>query len=151
MWNLLKLRAIRSGTLTKPNAVFLALLTELGAAIYPREAEDQLTNKPIGTGPYLLENWEPNNALTLTKFPDYWNPQLPKTDKVILKIIPEPSTMVNSLLTGHVDLIPRLEPDYLHQVENKPDLQIIDSPMNLVQLLAINNSVLPTISECDRP
>lgn len=130
-------------SLTKPNAVFLALLTELGAAVYPREAEDQLTNKPIGTGPYLLENWEPNNSLTLSKFHDYWNPQLPKIDKVILKIIPEPSTMVNSLLTGHVDLVPRLEPDYLHQVENQPNLQIIDSPMNLVQLMAINNSVPP--------
>ncbi|HBI55500.1 MAG TPA: hypothetical protein DDY38_01520, partial [Firmicutes bacterium] len=64
-------------------------------------------------------------------------------EKVTLKIIPEPTTMVNSLLTGHVDLVPRLEPDYLHQVEDQPDLQIIDSPMNLVQLMAINNSVPP--------
>lgn len=130
-------------TLTKSNAVFLALLTELGAAIYPKEAEDQLSNQPLGTGPYILEDWEPNNALTLKKFQDYWNPQLPKIDKVTLKIIPEPTTMVNNLLTGHVDLVPRLEPDYLHQVENNPGLQIIDSPMNLVQLMAINNSVPP--------
>ncbi len=130
-------------TLTKSNAVFLALLTELGAAIYPKEAEDQLSNQPLGTGPYILEDWEPNNSLTLKKFQDYWNPQLPKIDKVTLKIIPEPTTMVNNLLTGHVDLVPRLEPDYLHQVENNPDLQIIDSPMNLVQLMAINNSVPP--------
>jgi len=77
------------------------------------------------------------------KFEHYWNPQLPKLREVTLKIIPEPSTAVNSLLTGHVDLIPRLEPDYLHQMENQPNLTIIDSPMNLVQLMAINNSVAP--------
>lgn len=130
-------------TLAKPNAVFLALLTEFGASIYPREAEAQLSNQPLGTGPFVLTAWEPNNSLTLTKFEQYWNPQLPKLNKVTLNITPEPTTMVNSLLTGHVDLIPRLEPDYLHQVENKPDLQIIDSPMNLVQLMAINNSVPP--------
>lgn len=130
-------------TLAQPDAVFLALLTEFGASIYPKEVEGELSTKPIGTGPFTLSAWEPGDSLTLAKFPQYWNPQLPKTDKIILKIIPEPTTMVNSLLTGHVDLIPRLEPDYLHQVEGKSTLQIIDSPMNLVQLLAINNAVAP--------
>lgn len=130
-------------TLTKPDAVFLALLTEFGATIYPREAESELSTNPVGTGPFVLSSWEPNNALTLTKFEQYWDPQLPKLEKVTLKIIPEPTTMVNNLITGHVDLIPRLEPDYLHKVEGSTDLQIIDSPMNLVQLLAINNSLPP--------
>lgn len=130
-------------TLKSPDAVFLALLTEFGASVYPREAEEQLAGEPVGTGPFVLTAWEPNNALTLTRFSQYWNPELPKVEKAVLKIIPEPTTMVNNLLTGHVDLIPRLEPDYLHQVEGNADLQIIDGPMNLVQLLAINNSVAP--------
>ena len=68
---------------------------------------------------------------------------MPKLSQVILKIIPEPATAVNSLRTGHVDLIPRLEAEYLHQVEDAPDLKIIDSPMNLIQLLIINNAVPP--------
>lgn len=130
-------------TLTQPDAVFLALLTEFGAVIYPREAEAELSTAPVGTGPFTLSSWEPNNTLTLTKFQDYWAPGLPKLEQVTLKVIPEPTTMVNNLLTGHVDLIPRLEPDYLHQIDGAPDLQVIDSPMNLVQLLAVNNSVPP--------
>ena len=130
-------------SLSQPNAVFLALLTEFGASIYPPEAEEEVSTAPVGTGPFLLMEWSPNSYLTLEKYNGYWNPQLPKLEKVTLKIIPEPATMVNSLLTGHVDLIPRLEPDYLHQVEGKPALKIIDSPMNLVQLLAVNNAVKP--------
>jgi len=130
-------------TLEKPDAAFLALLTEFGASIYPQEAEEQLSTQPIGTGPFVLTQWDPNNQLTLTKFEHYWAPELPKLNQVTLKIIPEPSTAVNSLRTGHVDLIPRLEPDYLHQVENEPGLKIIDSPMNLVQLMIINNAVKP--------
>lgn len=129
--------------LSRPDAVFLALLTEFGASIYPSEAEEQLSSQPIGTGPFVLTDWEPNNALTLTRFEQYWDPGRPKLAKVTLKIIPEPSAMVSSLLTGHVDLIPRLEPDYLHQVDGVDKLKIIDSPMNLVQLLAINNSRAP--------
>lgn len=129
--------------LAKPDAAFMALLTEFGASIYPREAEEQLSTEPVGTGPFILTSWEPNSQLTLTKFPQYWNPELPKSDTVILKIIPEPTTMINNLRTGHVNLIPRLEPDYLHQVEADPNLKIIDGPMNLVQLLAINNARVP--------
>lgn len=130
-------------TLSQPDASFLALLTEFGASIYPQEAEEQLSTQPIGTGPFVLTQWEPNNQLTLTKFEQYWNPQLPKLKEAVLKIIPEPSTMVNNLRTGHVDLIPRLEPDYLHQIEGDTSIKIIDSPMNLIQLLVINNAVPP--------
>jgi|SRR5690554_704673 len=128
--------------LERPNSVFLALLTEFGAGIYPPEAEEQLSSQPVGTGPYVLTTWEPNNELVLTKFEQYWQEDLPKLNQVRLKIIPEPATAVNSLLSGSVNLIPRLEADYLHQVEDT-ELKIIDSPMNLVQLMAINNSVEP--------
>ena len=110
-------------TLAQPDAAFLALLTEFGASIYPQEAEEQLSTQPIGTGPFVLTQWEPNNQLILTKFENYWNPELPKLNQVTLKIIPEPTTMVNNLQTGHVDLIPRLEPDYLHKVEDNPDIK----------------------------
>ena len=130
-------------TLAAPDAAFLALLTEFGASIYPSEAEQQLATQPVGTGPFALTSWEPNNQLILTKNEQYWNSQLPMAEQVTLKIIPEPSTAVNNLRTGHVDLIPRLEPDYLHQVENESNLKIIDNPMNLVQLLAINNTRAP--------
>lgn len=130
-------------TLSKRDAAFLALLTEFGASIYPPEAEEMLSTQPIGTGPFVLTNWEPNNQLTLTKFEQYWQPELPKLNEIVLKIIPEPATAVNGLRTGHVDLVPRLEPDYLHQVINEQNLKIIDSPMNLVQLLAINNARPP--------
>lgn len=130
-------------TLSRPDAVFLALLTEFSASIYPPEAEEQLSTQPVGTGPFSLTSWEPNNELVLTRFEEYWDVQLPLLDEVILKVIPEPTTAVNSLRTGHVDLIPRLEPDYLHLVENDPGLKIIDSPMSLVQLLSINNARAP--------
>ena len=130
-------------TLRAPNAAFLALLTEFGASVYPPEEEENLFTRPVGTGPFVLAQWEPNSQLVLEKFADYWHPDLPKLASVILKIIPEPATAVNSLRTGHVDLIPRLEAEYLHQVEDAPDLKIIDSPMNLIQLLIINNAVPP--------
>ncbi|MTI96197.1 MAG: hypothetical protein FH749_12060 [Firmicutes bacterium] len=130
-------------TLSRPDAAFLALLTEFGASIYPREAEEQLDTRPVGTGPFVLTDWQPNNRLELTRFEHYWQDGLPLLDTVTLQIIPDPNTAVTNLRTGHVDLIPRLEPDYMHQVEEEPGLKFVEGPMNLVQLLAINNAREP--------
>ncbi len=129
--------------LDQPDAAFLAALTEFSAAIYPQEAEEQLSTQPVGTGPFILKSWQPNNEIVLERFADYWQPELVQLNQVTLRIIPEPATMVSNLLTGHVDLVPRLEPDYLHQVEGNAQLKIVESPMALVQLLAINNARPP--------
>lgn len=130
-------------SLSRPDSAILALLTEFAASIYPPEAEELLSTEPVGTGPFVLTSWQPNNQLELTRFEQYWDPQYPLLDRVSLKIIPDPSTAVTNLRTGHVDLIPRLEPDYLHQVEDDPNLEILEGPMNLVQLLVINNGRPP--------
>lgn len=128
--------------LSRPDAAFLSLLTSFGASIYPQEAEEQLAANPVGTGPFRLETWLPNNKLELVRFDDYWG-EKPQLEQVTLQIIPDPTTAVNNLLTGDVNLIARLEPEYLHQVQNRPNLKIIDSPMNLVQLMVINQSRAP--------
>ncbi len=130
-------------TLSRPDAAFLALLTEFGASIYPPEAEEHLSTQPVGTGPFVLTSWKPNNELVLSRFEHYWDNDLPMMDRVVLKVIPDPSTAVTNLRTGHVDLIPRLEPDYLHQVEDDETLTILEQPMNLVQLLVVNNAREP--------
>ena len=75
-------------TLKQPNAAFLGALTEFGAVVYPPEAEEQLSTQPIGTGPFQLTAWEPNNQLILTRFANYWNPELPKLEQVTLQITP---------------------------------------------------------------
>jgi peptide/nickel transport system substrate-binding protein len=128
--------------LSRPNAAFLSLLTSFGASIYPQEAEEQLGARPVGTGPFRLESWHPNNKLELVRFDDYWG-EKPQLERVTLQIIPDPTTAVNNLITGNVNLIARLEPAFLHQVQNRPNLKIIDSPMNLVQLMVINQSRAP--------
>lgn len=125
--------------LKEPYAPLLYELTEMAAAIYPKDAEG-LANQPIGTGPYKLVEWRPNQYIKLTRFDQYWQTELPYFREVVFRIMPDYNSAVISLKTGNVDLIPRLEGMYLHQVEGDRNLQIIAAPMNLVQLLAINNA-----------
>lgn len=125
--------------LKEPYAPLLYELTELAAAVYPKEASD-LGIRPIGTGPYKFEEWRPNQYIKLSRFDSHWSGQQPYFREVYFRIMPDYTSAVISLKTGNIDVIPRLEASYLHQVENVPNLVVHAAPMNLVQLLAVNNA-----------
>ena len=64
----------------------------------------------IGTGPFKLDHWTPNQELVANKNPDYWQKdskgtQLPYLDKITFKPVVEAVQRVNSLQGGQLDLI----------------------------------------------
>lgn len=63
----------------------------------------------IGTGPYKLSRFLPNNAIELLRNDDYWAGALP-WEKVTFKLIQNPGARVAALLAGDVDLINSVPP-----------------------------------------
>lgn len=128
--------------LKAPHGAFLYTLAEVFAAVYPAGAEN-LARSPIGTGPYYLKEWQPNQQLVLGRFENHWSGELPYYEQANFLIIPDENSAVLNLKAGRVDLIPRLEVSILHQIEGDPALKVLASPMNVVQVLAINNERAP--------
>lgn len=128
--------------LNQPNAAFITTLAEINAAIYPEGAQG-LASHPIGTGPYRLVEWLPNQYVKLERFAGHWSGELPFYEEVKFLIIPDQNSAVLNLRSGNVDLIPRMEPVVYHQVEHDPNIKVVAGPMNLVQILAINNQRPP--------
>lgn len=67
------------------------------------EAFGQLTRTTIGTGPFRVVEWIPNNHVTLQKHDGYYKPGLPILDRVILRPYNNPDAMVTALQTGTID------------------------------------------------
>ncbi len=72
---------------------------------------------PVGSGPFRFVQWIPNDRVILERNPDYgWPSPLFKhqgpayLDRVIFRIIPEPSTRVNALETGEVQVTTAVAP-----------------------------------------
>ena len=128
--------------LHEPNGAFIYTLTEVYASIYPAHAVD-LARNPLGTGPYQLQQWLPNQQLELRRFDQHWSGEMPYFEQANFMIIPDENSMVLNLKAGRVNLIPRLEVGVLHQVENDPNLAVVSAPMNLVQVFSINNARPP--------
>ena len=55
---------------------------------------------PVGTGPFVFQNWQPNNHFTATRNPNYWRQGLPYLDQITLKPIPDTIQREATLKTG---------------------------------------------------
>lgn len=63
-----------------------------------------LNSHMVGTGPYILEKWEPDNVLIATKNNNYWRGE-PPFDRIVVRVIPEELTRKQMLLKGEADYV----------------------------------------------
>jgi peptide/nickel transport system substrate-binding protein len=57
----------------------------------------------IGTGPFKLVNFTPNDQTVYTAFPDYWNPGIPCVKDLTLKVLTDEQQRLASLRAGEID------------------------------------------------
>lgn len=68
--------------LTSPFAPFLNLIAEAWIIAPESEGWDKNITKPIGTGPFVFEEWIPQLSLKGPKFDDYWMEGKPFVDAI---------------------------------------------------------------------
>ncbi len=64
--------------------------------------ENELTNKPVGTGPFKFVEWKKGQYIRLDKNENYWKPGLPRIDRIVARIIPDASTRTAAMENGEV-------------------------------------------------
>ena len=65
--------------------------------------EGNLDNTVVGTGPYILKQYIPQDVLEYEKFPDYWDAPLPYIENISFKILVDEDTRIAALRAGTVD------------------------------------------------
>jgi peptide/nickel transport system substrate-binding protein len=81
----------------------------------------------IGSGPFTFVDWAPGDHVTIKRNDAYWDSErLPVIDTYTIRVVPEPSALMQTLVTGESDIVevPPSQADDLKQ--GNPDLQIID-------------------------
>ena len=68
-----------------------------------------LAAAPIGSGPFIVDSYEPYGSLEAHRNPDYWmtdadGQQLPYLDSISFRVIEDPQTSVEALEAGDIDL-----------------------------------------------
>ena len=124
-------------TLNAPDPEFLPYLT---VGIVPENNPDREKN-PVGTGPFFIESYSPQQNLKLVKNPGYWQSGLPMLDRVTIIFTSDTEALLTGLRGGNIEgasvtgaLLPQLNPE---------KFDIIPWHSNTVQLLALNNAQKP--------
>lgn len=73
--------------------------------VIDRNGAENLKARPAGTGPFVFESWEPGNQLVVAKNKNYWESEKPHLDKLVMRAISDPSSLIASVRSGDVDLI----------------------------------------------
>ena len=132
--------------LKEPRASFLAILTAGAASIVSptavMKAGPDYPLQPVGTGPFKFASWDRGQRVVLEKNPAYWKFPV-KLDRVIYRPIVEDQARLTELLTGSLDLIVGVPPDFVGQLETGGKVSVLKQVGAHVWYLGINNQKKP--------
>ncbi|TMI89625.1 MAG: hypothetical protein E6H00_09155 [Bacillati bacterium ANGP1] len=115
--------------LSRPNP---ALPTELALGTFAmmsptaldRYGRDYFKTHAEGTGPYILQEFRPDQFVKLRKNANYWRKGLPYLDEIELRVLPDISARALALQAGEVDLVVNLADPDLQRFKSNPNLGI---------------------------
>lgn len=122
---------------------FPFLLGQATAVIVEPKSADTNATRPVGTGPYRLENWARGSSVTLARWDGHRNAANVKIRRATFRFIPDPAAQVAALLAGDVDAFPRVTPRSVAQFKDNPRFQVVVSGSRAKTILAINNRRKP--------
>ncbi|MDE3151597.1 MAG: ABC transporter substrate-binding protein [Gemmatimonadota bacterium] len=127
-------------TLDQPLAIFPKLLAMPVASILPADAPANVSDHPVGTGPWTLVRWKHDDYLLFARNPDYWG-GAPRADSLEARIIAEPSTAVAEFEAGNVD-VAEIPPDEVErwEADSARKRLLHDAPSLQLVYVAINTT-----------
>jgi peptide/nickel transport system substrate-binding protein len=96
-------------TLAEPYAPFVAFTALTFACILPKEVVEKFGDlkkweSAIGSGPFIMEKYEPNVRILYKRNPDYYEKDRPYLDGVEIRIIKSPEVMSAAVRSKELDL-----------------------------------------------
>lgn len=106
-----------------------------------REAPTWLAyaQKPVGSGPYKVKEFRPDNILILEAHDDYWGGR-PPIKELRFVVVPEVASRVNGLLSGEYDIITDVPPDQIDIIDRRPDFDVVGGPITNHRLMVFDKN-----------
>ncbi len=129
--------------LIKPCAYFLQLLNGAKPVRQDKyeewgEAYGSSIDKVVLNGPFVIESWNQNVQMTLTKNEKYWDGENTKLARIKRRVIKNPGTAAQSLLSGDIDVLTPIDPDWKRMIKEDGRFKEITSPGSAPEFLSFN-------------
>jgi len=108
----------------------------ISRAFYEEVGSDAFQTNIIGTGPYILSEWRPDERLILTRNPDYWG-EPPDWEEIHLIPIADDTAAEIAFLAGELDFA-EVTLAASSQFENQPDYRLMTLATNTYSWIGMN-------------
>ena len=130
--------------LNQADGNFLFRMGENTAVILDPKSAPTTATRPVGTGPFKLENWAKGASITLTKNDAFRNAAAVKMKKVTFRFISDTAAQVAGLLAGDIDAMPRFQAlQNLKQFQDDPRFSVVPGGTEGKTIVSINNKRKP--------
>lgn len=96
-------------TLSEAYTPFLSELSGFSNGVLPEDfggvTEEEFFEQPVGTGPFVVEEFDPEGDLTFVKNENYWQDGKPYLDGLVYKFIADDNQLQQQLIAGQIDAI----------------------------------------------
>lgn len=136
-----------------PRNLPLILSASYGMLIYSAAAAEKgedwfAAGNDAGTGPYMLESFEPGSKFVLTMNKDYWRGWVEgQFTKVILQAVEDPTVRDQMIRSGEADITTSLPFDSIDALKQVKDITVLPwlSQSQMVAAFALNNAPLDNL------
>ncbi|HEY6320662.1 MAG TPA: ABC transporter substrate-binding protein [Thermoanaerobaculia bacterium] len=93
-----------------------------------RQSGDWFKQHLVVDGPFTLGSWRRQQEVVLVRNPSFYDPDRPRLDRVVMRIIPDQASILTQLDTGELDFTSALSPRDAPQVTANPRLRVLAFP-----------------------
>ena len=116
--------------------------------IYPNEyyaevGPEGMGTNPVGTGPYMVENFKPGVSTTFVRNDNYFDDSpkgKPAIGKIVQRTIPDRNTQIAELLSGRVDWIWKVPADQAARLTDRPNITVSNRQTLRIGYLSFDSS-----------
>jgi peptide/nickel transport system substrate-binding protein len=138
-------------TLCYPDPAFLSKIALASFGIQPAAwlqknggggTGSELLTHPVGTGPYMVAQWQKGQEVDLTAFPDYWGTKA-LTNTLVFRWSAESAQRLQELQAGTVDAIDNVGPQDFATVQGDKNLVLMPREAMNIMYIGMNNTYPP--------
>ncbi|RCW74188.1 peptide/nickel transport system substrate-binding protein [Pseudorhodoferax soli] len=92
----------------------------------------------MGTGPYMLKEWQPDQRMVLVANPHYWGKNSGNVTEIVYTPIKAQATRLAALLSGETDFVLDPSPQDLGRLRSNAEMKVMDGVENRTLFLGMD-------------
>ncbi len=102
------------------------------------DVTDQIVYDPVGTGPFRFERWVEGRFVMLRANRRYYEPELPRLERIVMQVFTNDSTMFQSLESGDIHLLFDIPPEEIPRFQNNRDVRVLNEFGHSYEFVGLN-------------